>query len=226
MLNYKQIIKRLRLGSNAELFNKLSDEDYDYIFVGKEIGIFTQIKKNLTEVNTLETEIPKVGRLVTSAAKIKRKIGELYKRLEKIETDLLKPLLLITEKKELNDSKDQVNEAINKFVILLIKKYEQYDYDNAMTKKGNTKELITMGTSIHIDIIKREQVEKLLSDSKLTLDKFKLEMKRINVPVTKAWFLVAFQIVNDLVIKKKESKMSKLEFKKQLEDAGLYIETI
>lgn len=103
MSSYLQIIDKLRKGNHKDLINKLSKDDYDLIFIGTEKGkegIFTQIKEAIIDCKTLEIEIPLIGRLDISSAKIKQSIRK-YKNSIKFKKDLILKLEDINERKRL-----------------------------------------------------------------------------------------------------------------------------
>lgn len=233
MFSYKQVLKQVRQGEHKDLFNKLSDEDYEILFNHKTLGIFSQIKSKLKEASVLSVELPKIGRLEINPVQIKKKLKILFDSREYKILDLNKPLLLIEEKKKYQQSLDDVNSEILKYVELLIEKYNMFELQDCKT----TEERKNMEKNIYIDPLIRKRVESLLGERGLTIERFVFEMKQINTPVIKSWFLVSYQILNDLVDRKNknkslvrkglvnDAKMSKSEFKKILEDAGLYVDS-
>lgn len=231
MFSYKQIISRLREKHEV----KLSDEDFEILLFSKvkdKEGVFTQIKRNLIECNSLETEIPQIGKLFITSSRIKLKVRDLIKRanflineIEKEESNTLR--------KEHEVKLEETKKDLFKYIQLWVKRYNVYELDALVTKKGMEMEKKELKDSIYIDPIVKERVERLLSEPKLTLDRFIFEMKQINTPITKAWFLVAYQLINELLNNKtfignkkelnKKAKMTKAEFKLLLEKGGLYV---
>lgn len=101
------------------------------------------------------------------------------------------------------------------------KNYKKIFYTEDTDDELITKEIADMKYSISPAV--REQMERLLADPYLTLDKLIFELKLIKTPLYYPWFLVAHQRIN-ISILKKEKRLSKSQFKELLEKNNIVVE--
>lgn len=222
MFTYKQTIKKLLNSEHKELFNKLDFQDYELLFCHKDLGLFSQIKKQLEKGDKFYVDIPKVGRFSIKPNKIIYKINYFNKCVLNEEKKLQSDLLLIKEKENHSKKLVEYRGELSFWLNLLIERYDYYEEEKRMNmKKAEVKE------RLHIDPIKRDLVIELLKDRELSVESFIFNIKRINTPLTKGLFLVALANINDVILKRKKmdaKKIAKAEFLKLLKSENIYVE--
>lgn len=222
MFTYKQTIKKLLNSEHKDLFEKLTFQDYELLFCHKELGIFTQIKKQLEKGDKFYVDIPKLGRFSVKPNKIIYKINYFNKCVLSEEKKLQSNLLLIKEKENHSKKLLEFRSELFFWINYLIERYDYYEEEKRMNmKKIEAKE------RLHIDPIKRDLVIELIKDKELNVESFIYNVKRINTPLTKGLYLVALANINDVILKRRNTeskKITKSDFLKLLKAEGIYVE--